>query len=88
MQDCKHAAEGAIMLRRADVRALFFKLKRRYLNAMRAAEAEANEEWRSNAVLKLRLLNEIDERMHSECPAFINPARAELAELEAAGGEG
>ncbi len=80
--DVKHAAAGSMMLRRADVRALFFKLKRRYLDALRAAEDEGNEEWRYSALRKLRLLKEIDTRLYEECPVFVNPARAELAEVK------
>lgn len=77
----KEAQEGTIMYRRTDVRSFLFKLNRRYLDAMRSAEREGNDEWRFNAVQKLRLIGELHERIENECPAFVNQAPAPVADV-------
>ena len=68
---------GTLIYRRTDVRAWLFKLNRRYRDAMRAAEAEGNEEWRFNAVQKLRLISEMREMIDTDCPVFACPGVAD-----------
>jgi hypothetical protein len=79
----KVAQEGTAIYRRSDVRAILFKLNARYREAMRAAEADDNQEWRFNAVQKLRLIAEVRDRLETECPVFTNAAQA----IEARSGE-
>lgn len=77
----KAVQPGTLIYRRADVRAWLFKLNRRYLDAMRAAEAADNQEWRFNAVQKLRLISEMREMIDTDCPVFACPDVAHPAHL-------
>jgi hypothetical protein len=75
----KVAQVGTRMLRRSDVFGRLQRHRMLYLDNMRKAEAQGNEDWRTQQLAKLRVLEALANDIIDRCPAFVNAQAVEAS---------